>query len=120
MIDEKRLIRDIEINLVCVGDEQVKKHVNETKNVIIGIIKRQLKVNEWIPVEERLPGTTDDVLITCQEVDLELDDGTIFYSEPFIDMARYINGKWFVVNDDRLFDEKILAWQPLPNPYVKE
>ena len=31
MIDEKRLITDIEINLVCVGDEQVKRHVNEAK-----------------------------------------------------------------------------------------
>ena len=46
MIDEKRLITDIEKNLVCVDDEQVKKHVNEAKNVIIKIIKHQPKVNE--------------------------------------------------------------------------
>lgn len=70
MIDEKRLITDIEINLVCVGDEQVKRHVNEAKNVIIKIIKHQPKVNEWIPVDERLPKDGDErALCYGKEID---------------------------------------------------
>lgn len=101
MIDEKRLITDIEINLVCVGDEQVKRHVNEAKNVIIKIIKHQPKVNEWIPVDERLPKDGDYL---CS-----FDDG-------FITRVSFVDGDWELWAESG----EVIAWQPLPNPYVKE
>ena len=60
---------------------------------------------EWIPVSERLPERYKDVIVTDIEV-----------SETYL--SRYIgNGYWEC--DNGTFKNRIIAWQPLPEPYEK-
>lgn len=68
--------------------------------------------NKWIKCEERLPDLTlldtysDDVLVAIKWY-----DGNIRY-----DVGWYNkNGKWNVDCDNR----KVVAWQPLPEPFVE-
>lgn len=62
---------------------------------------------KWIPVEERLPGRFEKVLVTC----------------------KYINGnkKVYMTNIDECMrwkrtdiDGEVIAWMPLPEPYRGE
>lgn len=63
---------------------------------------------EWIPVNERLPEIGQVVIVTD-------DRGKVFeYKLDQSNMDKYTSGKW------RFLDHKIIAWQPLPEPYKKE
>ena len=64
-----------------------------------------VKVQQWIPVEERLP-ETGTYLCT-------LDGELCGIDEPFTGMCGIENGKW---------DEEgcVIAWMPLPEPYREE
>ena len=64
-----------------------------------------VKVQRWIPVEERLP-ETGTYLCT-------LDGELCGIDEPFTGMCGIENGKW---------DEEgcVIAWMPLPEPYREE
>ena len=53
---------------------------------------------DWIPVSERLPKNGNRVIVTNK-------DGQVFIN-PFWDHFRF-------------FDDEIIAWQPLPEPYKK-
>lgn len=58
------------------------------------------KVNKWIPCSERLPEEDGKYLVST--------DGT--FGIDVIDIARFENDEWFK-------SCKIIAWQPLPEPY---
>ena len=67
--------------------------------------------NGWIPVSERLPnqyGEFTDVLITCESIA----DGVFVQSAEF-----YIAADGEPVFDALYHYERVLAWQPLPQPY---
>lgn len=129
MINENRLIELLEDEILRVDTESTPGCGNlygrdasvmkNTLNFVIDLINEQPKVNEWIPVEERLPeehkliddetgyyNKSDEVLCCCKneynEFEYWIDytiDGEWQYSE-------YIDG-----------DEKY--WQPLPEePYL--
>ena len=104
MIDEKRLIESIEMNLICIGDERDQKNTNETKDCIIRIINNQPKVDKWIPTQlfgVSLPREDGRYLVT-------FDDG-------FIATADYIEGEWELWADAG----EVIAWMPLPEPYKR-
>lgn len=74
---------------------------NDCLGIFLDIIKAQPKVNEWIPVDERLPKDGDYL---CS-----FDDG-------FITRVSFVDGDWELWAESG----EVIAWQPLPNLYVKE
>ena len=62
-------------------------------------------MSEWIPVSERLPKHDQEVLISL---------------EWGIDIGTYSGGEWHSEWINHYDDGDVLAWMPLPKPYVKE
>lgn len=79
----------------------------------IELAGRQPKVNEWIPVEERMPNYMQNVLVTyigCFGVGHHCDE-----------VAYYdYSGQWMWSQDDTRVGVEIIAWMPLPEPYQGE
>lgn len=113
MIDEKKLIEDIEKEFdgVCVYDVSPSQAIND----FVQIVDRQPKVGEWIPVSERLP-----------------EDETLMYWTTHEDGSLVMHGytKWagFIYNwevedmDKRKRQGQVIAWTPIfkPEPYKEE
>ena len=100
MIDEKKLIEDIEKEFdgVCSYDVSPSRAVQDFTD----IVDRQPKVGVWIPVSERLPKPNKAVLICTNTGEIEVD----YYgscTKGFIGLKGT--------------HMKALAWQPLPEPY---
>ena len=109
MIDEKKLI------------EELKEHADELYDLgelammsgvsgAISIVRGQPKVDEWIPVEERLPEHAGVYRVTCLYADrIYRVKDDLFYSDR----------NWGY--DDPNLNRKVIAWKPLEKPYeVKE
>ena len=60
--------------------------------------------NNWIPCSERLPSNNREVLISC---------------EWGIDIGQYEKDGWRSEWINHYDDDNVLAWQPLPQPYMK-
>ena len=97
MIDEKKLIEHIEKQYREWGEEYDAMQ-------IIGDIEDFPKVGEWIPVEEGLPEPSLNSVI-----------GWDAYRERCVFVQYYMND-WILGNHESV---KIVAWMPLPEPYVK-
>ena len=97
MIDEKKLIEELEKQCPDWKSSEIGYLVKGTINDCIEIIKRQPKVGEWIPVSERLP--------------YEYQDDILLYTGKLgeVDTCCF---NWFI---DHLDD--MVAWQPLPKAY---
>ena len=123
MIDEKKLIEEI-VNIpsecldsysVSSVQQGIQYGCATRQNEIIDIINRQPKI-DWIPCEERLPSETMLCLVTVENR---------MQKNPII--MWWIDGKEEQVS---MFDDKkghwkeqwckVIAWQPLPQPYKKE
>lgn len=103
MIDEKRLIEEVE-DMMCpfqFADETREWALKD----VIEVIEEQPKVGEWIPVEERLPEQSLNSVI-----------GWDAYRERLCFVQYYMN-EWILGNHETV---KIVAWMPLPEPYKKE
>lgn len=84
---------------------------------VIDLIKNQPKVNEWIPVEERLPEfDCDSELYDFQLVTIENGDVCfgVYRNDDEEWLTRMNEGKSVYTNE-----HKVLAWMPLPKPYEK-
>lgn len=81
------------------------KNAHEDYKLLKEYILGQPKVNEWIPIEERLPKQYTYVLVTC-------DNGEVDY-------GYYYNGVWVLdFVDSEAYS--VIAWQSLPEPYKGE
>lgn len=88
---------------------------------------------DWIPIEEGLPEDIKPVIVTYKN-----HNPASYYQEIkdkyFSGVAYYFDGKWFWYSDitkdilaeygkcdiyEILPDIEIVAWQPLPKPYMK-
>lgn len=98
MIDEKELISHIEKQYKEWGEEY-------DAGQILGDIEDFPKINEWIPVEERLPEQSLNSVI-----------GWDAYRERCCFVQYYMN-QWILGNHETV---KIVAWMPKPEPYKKD
>ena len=112
MIDENKLIEKLETMIADVPISYVKDENHDRLNAylhalsrVISNVKNQPKVNEWIPVEERLPEESLNSVI-----------GWDAYRERCVFVQYYMND-WILGNHEYV---KIIAWMPLPEPYRKE
>lgn len=127
MIDEKKLINNLTIrreklryiSIVALHNNMnyVDTIINEI-NSIIDIINEQPKVGEWIPCSERLP----------EEDGIYIVDDRVFNS-PWIHTAGFmVSSKAWCENHGVYYDDKygryedgrVIAWQPLPEPWEGE
>lgn len=111
MIDEKKLIDEIEEYI----DEYSDVDENGYHNLkwcammeALDTITRQPKVGEWIPVSEGLPDENIGVQAT-----IEMPHGKLCVFEAWLQ-----NGRWIV--PPRCREGKVVAWQPLPEPWEGE
>lgn len=103
--------------------ETIRSHMDEIPNCE-GCSRRKWyqkgfedgkKDSDWIPVEERLPNEEEFKEAYCRNK----------YAAEFVVMIEgatrpttlyYKNGSWF--DEERKY-YSVVAWQPLPNPYIK-
>lgn len=111
MIDEKKLIDDLE------KWSKLDKEMSEI--LLLGIdtfkkmIQSQPKVNEWIPVEERLPDIpTPNDYFDNKHIELYLVDIGDRYP-----LRAIWNGKIFT---DGFHELDVIKWMPLPKLYRKD
>lgn len=120
MIDEKKLIEDLE---TMISDVPISYVIDENRDRLnaynyalskaISIIKNQPKVGKWIPVENEVPDIYENVQVTY----LGYEDNRLYS-----DGVAYIDdcGNWCWEFDDSTVRCEITAWMPLPEPYKGE
>lgn len=117
MIDEKKLIEDIEKEFdgVCTYDVSPSRAVQDFTD----IVDRQPKVGVWIPVSERLPNNLEHDWVLAQ---VQEDNGYMWI--PKVMEYRESKDDWFYDGEyggwlkEMHGDEyRVIAWQPLPEPY---
>lgn len=84
----------------------------------IRIVQEQPKVNEWIPIEERLPELAGYRCLAT----IENKYGQRKVADVFTNYGMYGVSPFWLSNAKEidLSVWKVIAWQPLPNPYIKE
>lgn len=109
MIDEKKLIEDIEKEFVgvCVYDVSPSQAVTDFIEIVDRqpIIDKQPRVGEWIPCSDCLPDDHGTRLVT-------LSNGTV-------EGAYYSNDNWWCIGDSINLEIRpdVIAWMPLPPAY---
>lgn len=117
--------------LAITGNPKQATVVKECKESFRRMIDEQPTVyeaNDWIPVEEKLPEEDDirfymcivenheeDLLMFCQYNELY---GFGFWQDIYDSVTLGFVDTEFKTNDE-LGYEKVIAWQPLPEPYIK-
>lgn len=116
MIDERKLTRYIKTEINPYG-----KPFNGTAYEFglklidyIEAMEKQPQVGGWIPVSERLPEDTDEEYYPMSLV--TLDNGDVC-----LGVYRYDDKEWWtrMSEGETVYttDHKVIAWQPLPEPY---
>ena len=68
----------------------------------------------WIPVEKRLPEDCEEIVLV--QVSGKMAEN-IWFDNAF-ELATYVNGEgWILENYPECENPKVIAWQPLPEPY---
>lgn len=122
MIDEKKLIKDIEKlslkdsmeYMVCgCTVEQYENDIGYIYKKVIDLIKSQSEVGEWIPVEERTPENFEPVDITFT---FETFFGELGYISS---VAKYDGYVWWDTYGE-VIDGNVIAWKPRSKPMIKK
>ena len=96
--DEIVSLADIAVSMIMEIEEQPTVYVNDG----------------WIPVEERLPEDCEEIVLV--QVSGKMAEN-IWFDNAF-ELATYVNGEgWILENYPECENPKVIAWQPLPEPY---
>ena len=114
VIDEKLMIEDFKQTFT---DEFLNEKAYgfgkySLLELIEEIVERQPQADKWIPCSERLPKSNGMYLITQERYSVNEPKNKL---SPEVTYCDFNNGAWRRAN---FF--KVLAWQPLPQPYKKE
>jgi len=104
MTREERIISKLNSLKEYYNNEDVDSYVgfdNEELDFIINLLEQ----TRWIPCSERLPEKDEVVLITNK------------WHE--VDKALYIGNERFDIIINYLQKEEVIAWMPLPEPYIE-
>lgn len=96
--------------------EQMQELVDKAKAEVLASI--EITQVEWIPVSERLPEEMQRVLIWFEYY--RYGDFNCMYQT--FGFGYVCDGKWspFINGETGWQDYRIIAWQPLPEPYKEE
>ena len=128
MIDEKKLIEDIEKEIEFAMKCNMPDIVAGMRQ-IASAIEEQPKIGEWIPCSERLPDDRDNRFYMCTVENHDADPpmfcqyeeeyGFGFWNDIYDEHTLGFVDSEFKTNEE-LGYEKVIAWQPLPEPYRTE
>lgn len=128
MIDEKKLIEDIE-KIFETDEEDIYCTLSDFGYHVLDCVKEQPKIGEWIPCSERLPDDRDNRFYMCAVENHEEDPpmfcqyeeeyGFGFWNDIYDEHTLGFVDSEFKTNEE-LGYEKVVAWMPLPNPYRPE
>lgn len=128
MIDEKKLIEDIEKEIEFAMKCNIPAMVAGMRQ-IASIIENQPKIGEWIPYSERLPDDGDVRFYMCTVENHEEDPpmfcqyeegyGFGFWNDIYDEHTLGFVDSEFKTNEE-LGYEKVVAWMPLTEPYRPE
>lgn len=108
MIDEKKLIEEFEKWHDSIENSMSGDFVRSILKVVIGKIKGQPKVGEWIPCSEKLPEEAGFYIVTKRQKSGEIQVALGSYRPLFNEWSG--NGNF----------KDVLAWMPLPEPYRED
>lgn len=126
MIDENRLIEELRKSNYHHASSSREEALLDR---VIRIVKEQPKVNQWIPIEERLPEEHDSIFSKFFGTDKwnnsmwRLNSDDVNVTIKFEDGTKKTktshtnDGVWRIENESRINKCKVIAWQPLPKPY---
>lgn len=97
-------------------------HMNDTDSEAISMAIKALEQPErkgkWIPCSERLPfaeyGESQSVLTTCEHRNPDYGD-----DYKWVKLLYYNGGVWCYPTGET-YEERVIAWMPLPAPYKEE
>ena len=86
---------------LVVVEKNIRSHMNEVNDTNVG------SKSDWIPYTERNTPSKDGIyLVTCDDIEYP------------VKRMRFKECLWYWTYG--IYDGKILAWQPLPEPYKGE
>lgn len=89
-----------------VAKEIIRSHIDHSGD--------DTEMGDWIPVEERLPEDCEEIVLV--QVSGKMAEN-IWFDNAF-ELATYVNGEgWILENYQECENPKVIAWQPLPEPY---
>ena len=113
MIDEKKLIEELEDMIGMLPTHYIGKKDEENAyldaiNRTLSAVKRQSKVKEWIPIEERLPEEKGLYLVAYHPCYWDnVKEDVLVGIDNFTGKTSWSRRKY----------QRVIAWMPLPDPY---
>lgn len=95
--------------------EEATRVVNEAAEIAI----KALEAQEWIPCSERLPGVGTYVLVSKKPLGFRSNLPNVCTAHRSCD-PRSGKEEWIDMLFGKLDDDDVLAWMPLPEPYVDD